>query len=429
MATLTAGCSRLELPWAKGSASATPSPTPEVLASPTPVEEEPQPADMGAAGVEGRLYLRDTAPGAVIYYDPWVDYESVQKVKEAYAFARDLLTQELNIADVAPVTVYLAQENQFRQFAQVNEFAHPAYLAGFYSYLVRDGQAVDAKVYLNAQAQGFVLNIAHEITHVATPWLPTWVGEGVAEYIRSRAGLALQDQAEPGRILSSRQMVRAALKGGAMMDGKGLESFDWAAAEDYRALEVAYAQSWQLMEYIAQRYAPDGLAKLVAVYRTGQQEGVVAFLLALGVPTDTAWSEFSVDIVDSLTPEEQVGQSLCGLRLLASQGDAITRDLNQFVAQSNPGQSENPRDTLLGFGERWDSLAQQTAGLAAPGPALTVRDLWSLYFQSMVQAMQEFAQGSDASANRRITIANQQYLLAVVALRDALTQRSWLACD
>ena len=435
---LATACDRLQLrpretgepPTSTSEPTAQPSPTPDV---PTPDVEEAKPVDvgavLGATLIEGRPYLRDTLAGAVLYHEPWVDYQAVQQLKQAYTLTQDLLQQELGIADLAQVTIYLVLKDQFNRFAEDHNFQHPSYLAGFYSYFVREGQVVDAEIFLNAGAQGIVHNVAHEMAHLATPGLPTWIGEGVADYIGARAGTALEPQAAEQRMRKARQTVRAALRRDMLLDWDELEEFNWTTTDDLESLDMVYAESWQLVEYVARQYAPDGLRNLVAGHGQDAQEDDDPFPLAVGVSAETLWQGFSTDIVENLTLEERVGLNLCDLIQVGREGEAITREWNRVLARVNREEPGLSTEQFRRFESQWNALASEAAELEAPGEASAVRELWLDYFETMAQAMGDFAIEGIVNANRQLIDANQQYSRATAALQEALLQRRWLACE
>lgn len=101
--------------------------------------------------------------------------------------------------------------------------------------------------------------LAHEATHAATQaaaaTMPTWVGEGFADYVGMRSA---------GLSRTPRRAARHALAA-ARRDGvpSRLPS-DAAFARSGPALEVSYEQAWLATSLIARRY---GTAQLVAFYR------------------------------------------------------------------------------------------------------------------------------------------------------------------
>ncbi|MFH1141160.1 MAG: hypothetical protein V1724_05765 [Chloroflexota bacterium] len=383
----------------------------------------------GATLIEGRPYLRDTTPGAVTYYEPQIGYGTLEKVKDAFATALKVLDQELGAPAPEKVAIILSGEDQFTLLASAHGFPATSYILGFYSPSPQQGvEDAASGVYLNADRENLFHTLGHELTHAAVPGLPGWFSEGLADYVGTRVEKAMNPRAQLSRMQVFRRLVRDAVNDGTLLDQKALETFDLRADHTCLDLDRFYGQNWQFVEYIGRWYGPPALRVLVASYRDNTQSGD-PFNTVLGISVDTLWQMFSTDIVENLTAEERVDQSLDGLQRLASQAEAIAREWAQFIASSSVDQPETFAEALRGFGERWDSLAQQAAGLAAPGPASTIRDLWQLYYQSMGLAMREYAQGSDASANRRVFIANQAYSLAAASLREALLQRSWLSCD
>ena len=438
-ASLAMGCDRLELRPRETGEPVTPTPTvtptPQTAgdSSPTPVvEEEAEPVDagavLGATLVEGTLYLREELSNAVLYYEPFVDYRAVLKVSQSYTFAKDIIQKELGINELARVNIYVTFDEEFDRFLESSDFADTSFLAGFYSLVIHDDEVADAKVFLKAQAPGLVHNTAHELAHVATPWLPVWMSEGVADYIAARVSMVLDPQFEEQRVLKTQQTVRAASTLGTLLDLEGLENFDWAGEDNYETLTTVYAQTWHLVEYVARRYGPDGLRALVAEYSKDREQADDRFLLAVGASADKVWRGFTVDIVENLTLQEEVGLGLCGLVQLVNESASITRDWNRFLSSADLEDPNVRRELFLGFSQRWGALATETGGYTVAEEALPVRDLWLSYFQISVEAMEEFARGDIVMANGSLKDANLVYSKANSALGEAFSQRPWLAC-
>ncbi len=432
-ALLTVACDTWWLPTESTAVPVGPSSVPPAQTSPTPEIKE-SPAEVvtltpGPALIEGRPYQRETTPGVVIYFEPQIGYGTLEKVKDTLATAIKVLDQELGAPAPEKVAIILSGKEGFTLLASAHGFPGTAYILGFYSPSPQQGvEDAASGVYLNADGESLFHTLGHELSHAALPGLPSWFGEGLADYIGTRVEKAMNPRAQLSRIRVYRRVVRDAVNEGALLDQASLESFDLRADHTCLDLDRFYGQAWQFVEYINRMYGPSALRGLVASYHDNAQGGD-PFNTVLGIPVETVWQRFSTDIVENLTAQERVDQSLDGLQRLASQAEAITRDWDMFTAQSTPGQPENPKDALTGFAERWVSLAQQTARLAAPGQASSIRNLWYLYFQSMAFAMQEYAQGNDASANRRVAVANQAYAQASVSLQESLLRRPSLSCE
>ncbi len=432
MAALLTGACGLQLPSrgnrvpvaSPSALPAPPSPTPETKESPAEVVTPTQ----GPLLIEGRPYLLDTTPGAVIYYEPEIDDQTVGKVKDAFATALKTLEQELGASPPQKVAIILSGQDQFTRLASAHGFPGKVYLLGFYSPSPQEVEGASAGVYLNADGEGLFHTLGHELTHAAVSGLPSWFGEGLADYIGNLVERATNLTAQLSRMQVFRRLVRDSVNEGTLLDQNALETFDLRADHACLDLDRFYGQGWQFVEYVGRWYGQQALQDLVASYRDNTQTGD-PFNTVLGIPIETVWQRFSTDIVENLTAVERVDQSLDALQKLASQAEAITRDFEQFIVISSIDQPEIFTEALRSIGERWDSLAQQTAALAAPGSASSIRDLWHLYFQSMSLAMQDLAQGSDTSANRRIAVANQSYALASASLQESLLRRPSLSCE
>ena len=121
--------------------------------------------------------------------------------------------------------IYVLFPEQFQHFVAEGQFTNPVFLAGLSSHIFRDGEVSEAKVYVNANGQELFRNVAHELTHPATPGVPTWLSEGVAEYIASRVQMGTDPDQARFRFLDSRGRVRRALQRGDLMDLQELQDF------------------------------------------------------------------------------------------------------------------------------------------------------------------------------------------------------------
>ncbi len=403
-------------------ADTTPTATPIRNASPL------EPDGTGVILEDGRPYLLESLPGATLEYDPWVDYRTVRRVQDAYSLARRVLEDELAIDDMAAITLRIALDDQFNRIAADNQFNHPAWLAGFSSYFLRDGQVADGRVYLSAYAEGQTHNVAHELTHLDTPGLPTWLNEGVAEYIATRVQAALEPDLQQRRLLDSRATVRRALEQGQLLTIEELANFPWWAPTDQSQLVLAYAHAWQLVEFVAREYGTDDLSGIVAAYSQDTDTEQDLFLSGLAVQASTLWDAFAVDLVQNLIPEEEEGVVLCRLVDLTSEGRAVSQEWNEYLEWISSGQAQTETQVFQGFGLRWGLLLEETTALIpSQGPSLAHLRFLD-YFDAMVLVMEQFATGEISTANAMLTEANRRTELAGVALQDAFTQRPWLSC-
>ena len=429
-ALILASCARLDLQRPDTAPADTPADVVDSTQTPTPIRNASpvEPDGTGVILVDGRPYLLESLPGATLEYDPWVDYRTVRRVQEAYSLALRVLEDELAVDDMPAITLRIALDVQFNRIAADNQFNHPAWLAGFSSYFLRDGQVADGRIYLSAYARGQTHNVAHELTHLATPGLPTWLNEGVAEYIATRVQAELQPQLQQRRLLDSRGTVRRALEQGDLPTLDELAGFPWWAPTDQLQLELVYAHAWQLVEYVAREYGTDDLIGVVAAYRQDPETEQDLFLSGLGVQESTLWEAFAVDLVRNLTPEEEEGVVLCSLVDLTTEGRAVSQEWNEYLDWINGGQGQSDTQVFQAFGLRWTLLLEEAVDLVPPqGPGQAhVRFLD--YFDAMVTVMERFGLGEVSTANAMLTDANRRTELAAIALQDAFAQRPWLDC-
>ncbi|MBI4339355.1 MAG: hypothetical protein HY680_05330 [Chloroflexi bacterium] len=413
--------------WLTGKAepTATGTPTPVALATPAV-----QPPLVGAVLKQGRPYLQERLSGGLLSYEPWVPYQTVRQVKETLAVTRGVQELELGVTELPPFDVFIALESQFNQFAKENEFQQPTWLAGFAAYKMRAGEAIDVNVYVNAQAVGIVHNTAHELTHVAAPNLPQWLGEGVAEYIATRVDRELGSPGLEERALDARGKVRRAVRQGDLPDPAQLQGFDWMNPDNYRRLDLLYAEAWLLVEYLVQSQGSAILQDTLHAYQKADEDSLAPLEEALGFPAQSLWTGFVQDIQENLEPEEQVGESLCALGRLEAEGTELAIAWNRFLLRGGRGGEAQGTAELRQFREAWSMLLSVVTGTSALGDAGPIRDTMTSYAESMVRAMDLLSQGRTAEGNSALIKANQQRQATGDALQQALAhRRGWLSCE
>lgn len=406
---------------------AVPTPTP----TPTPVPKQVPVPSIQAEPVftSSGLYLREKTSDVTLLYGPWVEYQTIQTVKETLATTDRVLREELGIEELGPLTMYVTWEKRFNRFAGSNEFRHPAWLAGFASYSFQDGKAKDARVFVNAQAEGLVHNTAHELGHIAFPGMPLWIGEGVAEMV----GTKVRERINPGdhdvRALKARQLLRQRAQSGELLDIYGLASFPWASSEDLRALEVAYAASWQFADFLA-RFKEPTLHAVIAGYQQNAPETVRYFGEAAGAEPAGLWSEFIEDIRNNLTDVEETGKAICSYAGLRHASDQVTSAWNDFLEQAGRRDPTRFKEDLASFEQQWGRLADETLGLEASETIPGVAGTFLAYFSTMQQAMELFSRGSAVAGNRSVAEANDLRSEAYHQLEAKLREHSaWLRCS
>ncbi len=116
---------------------------------------------------------------------------------------------------------------------------------------------VNPQIVAGLPAEGFAVLLAHEAVHVATRSVhsaaPTWLIEGFADYVAYAA--------YPATESAALTPLRTRIRGGWLPGALPSEAdFRASAAE----LDLAYAQSWSLCRFLAERY---GAARLERFYR------------------------------------------------------------------------------------------------------------------------------------------------------------------
>ncbi|MBI4200270.1 MAG: hypothetical protein HY535_07345 [Chloroflexi bacterium] len=410
--------------------AAPPTPTAVPVPSPSPTST-PVPRDAAALGrrlLDGRPYLAVPLEGATLLYEPWVDALTVERVRQAYAATGEVLERELGVGQfAAPLVIYLAREGEFQRLAKAKGFATTSFLYGFYSP-PGPGPAAEGEVYVDAGVESLYHNLGHELTHAAVGGLPSWLSEGVADYIGTRVELAVRPEAQQVRLLVFRRLVRDAVAQGELMSREEMERFDLQADHSLAELDLFYTHAWQLMEYVAGVHGREGLRTLIATYQSGGQGPGDLFFRALGVSEEALWRAFSADIVDNLTFEEQVDAALCSLTGLLEGRVALVRDWNRLVAAARSQEPEQAQEQVRLFRQRWHGLAEKVAGLAAPGDAGPVRDTFLASLTVAASSLDHSAEGAFALANQMLNEANELSARAFSLLQAAFADRRWLAC-
>ena len=411
----------------------TPTPTPTSTPTPEPVEElTPTPDEAnfsGAIVVNGRPYVRETlADGAVLHYEPWIQFATLQQVTDTYFRTKEMLGREFMIEDPLPPEIYVLFPEQFQHFVEEGQFTNPVFLAGLSSHIFRDGEVSDAKVYVNANGQELFRNVAHELVHPATPGVPTWLSEGAAEYIASRVQMETDPDQARFRFLDSRGRVRRALQRGDLLDLQELQNFPWKEAEQLHELELAYAESWKLVEYMVRATSSQALVHLMESHREDEPEDGDIFLDSVGITSEALWEGFTKDLLENLTAEEMEGAALCDLAHLGNEAGLISRDWNIFLNQIDQSKPELAIEEFGRFKERWQRLVQDSSNLRPHEKVETYSEQMQNYLESMVLVMDVFVENNILSGNTLLLAANLQYTHIVDDLKKEFDAKRWLQC-
>ncbi len=416
-------------------ATPTPTPTPSPTPTPTPepVEEVTATPDeasfSGSIVVNGRPYVREELPdGAVLHYEPWIEFVTVQQVVDTYFRTKEMLRREFTIEDHPLPEIYVLLPEQLHHFVAEGEFANPVFLAGLSSHIFREGEVSDAKVYVSAKGQELLRNVAHELTHPATPGVPTWLSEGVAEYIAARVQMETDPDQAHFRFLDSRGKVRRALQNGELLDLQEMQEFSWKEAEQLQQLELVYAESWQLVEYMVQATSTQALVHLMETHREDALGEGDIFLDSLGITSEALWEGFTKDLLENLTVEETEGAALCAVAHLGNEAGLISRDWNIFLNRIDQSQPELAMEEFSGFKERWLILVRNSANLRPSKGLTTYYERMESYLENMVVVMDGFIENDIQTGNTLLLAANLQYVGIVDDLKNEFDERRWLAC-
>ena len=404
-----------------------PTPTPDQIEEVTPTPDET--SFSGAIVINGRPYVREALlDGAVLHYEPWIQFVTLQQVVDTYFRTKDVLRREYMIEDPPLPEIYVLLPEQFQHFVAGGKFTNPVFLAGLSSHIFRDGEVSESKVYVNSRGQELLRNVAHELTHPATPNLPTWLSEGAAEYIAARVQMETDPDQARFRVLDSRGRVRRALQSGDLMDLQELQDFPWKEAEQLQELELAYAESWRLVEYMVQATSTQALVHFMGSHREDEPEDGDMFLDSLGITSEALWGGFTKDLLENLTVEEIEGTALCDLAHLGNEAGLISRDWNIFLNQIDQSKPELAMEELNAFKERWQRLMQEDPGLTPSEELTTYYERMEIYLENMIAVMDAFIENNILIGNRLLLAANVQYAAIVDDFQDEFAKRRWLRC-
>ena len=383
----------------------------------------------GSTTMNGRPYLREMLPDETnVIYEPWIDSEAVLSVVASYDLTWRVLEEEFGI-DKIPFEVHLLFPDQLTGFVNDGGFSDPEILTGLSSHFFTDGQVSEAKIYVDVTDESLLRNVSHELTHPATPNLPTWLSEGVAEYVAAR----VQKEVDPTRAklheLESRGLVRSGIKLGSAISIRDLQDFDWKNTANKRQLELAYAQSWHLVEYIRKAYTGESLSLLIKGFQTDEIDEDTLFIKILEESPDLIWLEFTKDIQQSLTLDELEGEALCKVADFGNGAGLISRDWNIFVKQSKILRSE--ADLLLKeleqYKMRWQTLEQEAA-IYNSEISNSLYGRIESYLQQMVTTMDFYISNDFLQGDIRLHQANLEYKDINDDLAREFADRRWLKC-
>ena len=383
----------------------------------------------GSVTMNGRPYLREMLPDETnIIYEPWIDSDTVRSVVASYDLTWKVLEDEFGI-DKIPFEVHLLFPGQLTGFVNDGGFSDPGILTGLSSHFFMDGQVSEAKIYVDVTDDSLPRNVPHELTHPATPNLPTWLSEGVAEYVATRVQKEVAPIPAKVYELESRDLVRSAIKLGSAISIRDLQDFDWKNTANKKQLELAYAQSWHLVEYIRKVYTVESLSVLIKGFQADDIDEDTLFIKILEESPDLIWLEFTKDIQQNLTLDELEGEILCKVADFGNGAGLISRDWNIFVKQSKIFGS----DTDLLFKEleeykmRWQTLEQEAA-IYSPKISNLLYERIESYLQQMVVTIEFYISNDFLQGDFRLNQANLEYKDINDDLAREFADRRWLKC-
>tara|TARA_B100001123_G_scaffold218635_1_gene246789 strand:- start:752 stop:2065 length:1314 start_codon:yes stop_codon:yes gene_type:complete len=383
----------------------------------------------GSITMAGRPYLYSVLGDETKFiYEPWIDSNTVMSAVDSYDVTWRLLADEFGV-DKIPFEVHLLFPAQLTGFVNEGGFSDPEILAGLSSHFFTDGQVSEAKIYVDVTDDSLFRNVPHELTHPATPNLPTWLSEGVAEYVAARVQTEIDPNSAKLHELESRGLVRSAIKLDSVISMRDLQDLDWKNTKNKRQLELAYAQSWHLVEYMIKTYSRDSLTKLVKDFQFDELDDETLFIQILGETPDQIWLQFTKDILQSLNPEELEGDVFCKVAYFGNEAGLISRDWNVFLNQSeNLGSNvDSLLNELERYKNRWQKLEQEVI-VHSPEISNSLYFRIERYFQQMVAVMDFYISNDFLRGDIMLQQANLEYKDINYNLAREFTDRRWLKC-
>ena len=337
-----------------------------------------------------------TSNGLTVYYDPATTAQiQVDWVTETYRNTLEILSSLFGVSSL-PTTAYLLSPEGY---AEVFGEGHSEWTQGFARpwaaefYLNRAPAVVwDESVssqnrtsWLRAHVQEITeMTTAHELTHVALErWsLPTWIDEGVAQYVES---LIAPEESAQKQFLQQRFRIRDAIWQDVIPVDK-LRSNDWITmADSEEEFGLLYKTSALIAQIIAETSGDEGLRHLVQTQD-------------LEVSLDTFIAVTLEEWVFQMLPEETAAEVLCGLNRALGEMNTITLDWNAIEEKADSDYSS--------FEERLREVLVSIQGISSES---IVEDARSRYEQSVsewIDAIDDYVAGRDSRGNDHLSASN-----------------------
>ena len=217
------------------------------------------PAAANARGADGRFEQRESSH-FVLHQDVAIDEAGgfhgsrrfEQQLLDELERAYDQLDHWLALRPKRKIDVVVYDPARF-DAAFAGPFSFPA--AGFYHGVIR----VRGDVQLTERLSRV---LHHELVHAAldaaapTIWLPGWVNEGAAEWFEARTG------GQRGLRMDQRAALAGLAQSGELLGLTALAHPTFAGLPQ-RAAQVAYLQSYALIEYLARQRGERSLASFL----------------------------------------------------------------------------------------------------------------------------------------------------------------------
>jgi len=366
--------------------------------------------------VFGQRHLGDV----VLVSDLGLPLDRVERSLEAFRMTWSLLRDELGVPQHTVPVMYLTKKPEIIRAAIERNFVEPGWIAG-YAYISDD----EVEIVIKAEDASTYNTVGHEVTHIAVQLGINWMDEGLAEYFGFRVG----EQFDPKNNQTARLQRRFAVRQAAAQDSlyslQGLLSWVWSEAVTKEEVELFYAQSWWLTDYLFQTFSLEQMRLFYQALLAGQPFSS-AFEGFLGENPQMIIADFSVDVQSNLLEEERIADSLCPFGTILEQHNALIAEWNTLLESGTVG--KKAKQTWLSFSQRYQQLHEETAALAVEQPVVELRDRYAQVFQWLAEVAQHYAEGNISAGNSLLAQANALSSEAISLFNGLAEQYTWGVC-
>ena len=248
---------------------------------------------------------------------------------------------------------------------------------------------------------------AHGLTHVALErWsLPTWIDEGVAQYVES---LIAPEESAQKRFLQQRIRVRDAISQGLIPVDK-LQATGWdTVASSEQEFGLLYKTSALIVQIIAETSGDEGIRALVQTQD-------------LGVSLDTFIAVTLGDWLSQMLPQETASEVLCGLNQALGDLNTVTTDWNSIEEKTDSDYDSSE--------ERLRDVLASIQGLSSQSIVEDARSRYERSVSEWIDAIDDYVAGKDSRGNAHLSTSNSFSNGAYEFFSSAWDEYLVVSCD